>query len=175
MPTNTITNTGVVNKLWGFCHILRHDGMDYGDYVEQLTFLLFLKMAEEKKVVIPKEYSWAVLKTKSGTDLTDFYSDLLRGMAKQEGLLGAIFTEALSKFTKPVNLKKLIDLIDEIDWSSLGVVVKAEAYEGLLEKSASEGKKGAGQYFTPRVLIQTIVRLMQPDPLKSNDFTICDP
>lgn len=175
MPTNTITNTGVVNKLWGFCHILRQDGMDYGDYVEQLTFLLFLKMAEEKKVVIPKEYSWAVLKTKSGTDLTDFYSDLLRGMAKQEGLLGAIFTEALSKFTKPVNLKKLIDLIDEIDWSSLGVDVKAEAYEGLLEKSASEGKKGAGQYFTPRVLIRSIVSCIKPDPRKIPDFSICDP
>ncbi|OGM11967.1 restriction endonuclease subunit S [Candidatus Woesebacteria bacterium RBG_16_34_12] len=175
MPTNTITNSGVVNKLWGFCHILRQDGMDYGDYVEQLTYLLFLKMAEEKKVVIPKEYSWAVLKTKSGTDLTDFYSDLLRGMAKQEGLLGAIFTEALSKFTKPVNLKKLIDLIDEIDWSSLGVDVKAEAYEGLLEKSASEGKKGAGQYFTPRVLIRSIVSCIKPDPRKIPDFSVCDP
>ena len=175
MPTNTITNTGVVNKLWSFCHILRHDGMDYGDYVEQLTFLLFLKMAEEKKVVIPKEYSWAVLKTKSGTELTDFYSDLLRGLAKQEGLLGAIFTEALSKFTKPVNLKKLIDLIDEIDWSGLGVDVKAEAYEGLLEKSAAEGKKGAGQFFTPRILIQSIVSCVKPDPRKVSDFSICDP
>lgn len=175
MPTNTITNTGVVNKLWGFCHILRHDGMDYGDYVEQLTFLLFLKMAEEKKVIIPKEYSWVVLKTKSGTELTDFYTDLLRGLAKQEGLLGAIFTEALSKFTKPVNLKKLIDLIDEIDWSGLGVDIKAEAYEGLLEKSAAEGKKGAGQFFTPRVLIQSIVSCIKPDPRKIQDFSICDP
>ncbi|KKP68180.1 MAG: N-6 DNA methylase [Candidatus Roizmanbacteria bacterium GW2011_GWA2_35_19] len=169
------TNTNIVNKLWGYCHVLRHDGMDYGDYVEQLTYLLFLKMAEEKGAAIPKEYSWDVLKTKAGTDLTDFYSDLLRGLAKQDGLLGDIFTEALSKFTKPVNLKRLIDLIDEIDWSGLNIDVKAQAYEGLLEKSAAEGKKGAGQYFTPRVLIQAIVSVMKPDPRAIKDFTICDP
>ena len=169
------TNTNIVNKLWGYCHVLRHDGMDYGDYVEQLTYLLFLKMAEEKGADIPEEYSWSVLRSKSGTELTDFYAELLRGLAKQEGLLGAIFAEALSKFTKPVNLKRLIDLIDEIEWSGLNVDVKAQAYEGLLEKSASEGKKGAGQYFTPRVLIQSIVKVMKPDPRVSGDFTITDP
>lgn len=169
------TNTNIVNKLWGYCHVLRHDGMDYGDYVEQLTYLLFLKMAEERGAIIPREYSWAVLKSKAGTDLIDFYSELLRGLAKQEGLLGAIFTEALNKFTKPVNLKRLIDLIDEIEWSGLNIDVKAQAYEGLLEKSAAEGKKGAGQYFTPRVLIQAIVSCMKPDPRVSKDFSICDP
>lgn len=169
------TNTNIVNKLWGYCHVLRHDGMDYGDYVEQLTYLLFLKMAEEKSAVIPKEYSWSLLITKSGTELLDFYAELLRGLAKQEGLLGAIFAEALSKFTKPVNLKRLIDLIDEIDWSGLNIDVKAQAYEGLLEKSAAEGKKGAGQYFTPRVLIQSIINVMKPDPRGAKDFTICDP
>jgi type I restriction enzyme M protein len=149
--------------------------MDYGDYVEQLTYLLFLKMIEEKGAIIPKEYSWGVLKTKSGTDLLDFYSDLLRALAKLDGLLGAIFAEALSKFTKPVNLKRLIDLIDEIEWSGLNIDVKAQAYEGLLEKSAAEGKKGAGQYFTPRILIQSIVRVMKPDPRSTPDFTITDP
>ena len=168
-------NTNIVNKLWGYCHVLRHDGMDYGDYVEQLTYLLFLKMAEERSAVIPKEYSWSVLKTKAGTELLDFYTEVLRGLAKQEGLLGAIFAEALSKFTKPVNLKRLIDLIDEIDWSGLNIDVKAQAYEGLLEKSAAEGKKGAGQYFTPRVLIQSIVNVMKPDPRVAKDFSICDP
>lgn len=168
-------NTNIVNKLWGYCHVLRHDGMDYGDYVEQLTYLLFLKMADEKGAEIPKEYSWSVLKTKSGTELLDFYTELLRGLAKQEGLLGAIFAEALSKFTKPVNLKRLIDLIDEIDWSGLNIDVKAQAYEGLLEKSAAEGKKGAGQYFTPRVLIQSIVNVMKPDPRANKEFTITDP
>jgi type I restriction enzyme M protein len=169
------TNTNIVNKLWGYCHVLRHDGMDYGDYVEQLTYLLFLKMSEERSVAIPDEYSWSVLKTKAGTDLTDFYSELLRGLSKQEGLLGAIFAEALSKFTKPVNLKRLIDLIDEIEWTGLNIDVKAQAYEGLLEKSAAEGKKGAGQYFTPRVLIQSIVRCIKPDPRASEEFTISDP
>ncbi len=167
--------SNIVNKLWGFCHILRHDGMDYGDYVEQLTYLLFLKMAEERRVTIPPQFAWSVLKTKSGTELTDFYTDTLRGLSKESGLLGAIFAEALSKFTKPVNLKKLIDLIDEIDWSGLNVDVKAEAYEGLLEKSAAEGKKGAGQFFTPRVLIESIVRCVAPDPRASADFSISDP
>jgi len=165
----------VVGKLWGFCHTLRHDGVDYGDYIEQLTYLLFLKMAEEKGADIPKEYSWPVLCEKSGTELTDFYVDALRGLGKQKGTLGDIYAGAISKFANPVNLKKLINLIDEIEWTSLNVDVKAAAYEGLLEKSASEGKKGAGQYFTPRVLIQSIVKCMKPDPRKSKDFIIHDP
>jgi type I restriction enzyme M protein len=165
----------VVGKLWGFCHTLRHDGVDYGDYIEQLTYLLFLKMAEEKGADIPKEYSWPVLREKSGTELTDFYVDALRGLGKQKGTLGDIYAGAISKFANPVNLKKLINLIDEIEWTSLNVDVKAAAYEGLLEKSASEGKKGAGQYFTPRVLIQSIVKCMKPDPRKSKDFIINDP
>jgi type I restriction enzyme M protein len=165
----------VVGKLWGFCHTLRHDGIDYGDYIEQLTYLLFLKMAEEKGANIPKEYSWPVLREKSGTELTEFYVDALRGLGKQKGTLGDIYAGAISKFANPVNLKKLINLIDEIEWTSLNVDVKAAAYEGLLEKSASEGKKGAGQYFTPRVLIQSIVRCMKPDPRKSKDFVIHDP
>jgi len=165
----------VVGKLWGFCHTLRHDGVDYGDYIEQLTYLLFLKMAEEKGANIPKEYSWPVLCEKSGTELADFYVDALRGLGKQKGTLGDIYAGAISKFANPVNLKKLINLIDEIEWTSLNVDVKAAAYEGLLEKSASEGKKGAGQYFTPRVLIQSIVKCMKPDPRKSKDFIIYDP
>ncbi|NQT00991.1 MAG: SAM-dependent DNA methyltransferase [Planctomycetes bacterium] len=165
----------VVGKLWGFCHTLRHDGIDYGDYIEQLTYLLFLKMADEKGANIPKEYSWRVLREKSGTELTEFYMDALRGLGKQKNTLGDIYAGAISKFSNPVNLKKLINLIDEIEWTSLNVDVKAAAYEGLLEKSASEGKKGAGQYFTPRILIQSIVRCMKPDPRKSKDYTIHDP
>jgi len=165
----------VVGKLWGFCHTLRHDGIDYGDYIEQLTYLLFLKMAEEKGVDIPKEFSWPVLREKSGTELTEFYVDALRGLGKQKCTLGDIYAGAISKFSNPVNLKKLINLIDEIEWTGLNVDVKAAAYEGLLEKSASEGKKGAGQYFTPRILIQSIVRCMKPDPRKTKDFTIHDP
>ena len=165
----------VVSKLWGFCHTLRHDGIDYGDYIEQITFLLFLKMADEKGVDVPKGCDWPTLVDKAGSDLTDFYVDLLRKLAKQSGILGDIYAEAQSRFNNPVNLKKLINLIDEIEWTSLGVDVKAAAYEGLLEQAANEGKKGAGQYFTPRVLIQTIVRVMKPDPRVSKEFTVCDP
>lgn len=165
----------VVQKLWGFCNTLRHDGIDYGDYIEQLTYLLFLKMAEEKGAVIPKQYSWSVLREKSGTDLTDFYVELLRNLGKEKNTLGDIYAGAISRFSNPVNLKKMISLIDEIEWTALNVDVKAAAYEGLLEKSASEGKKGAGQYFTPRVLIQSIVHCMKPDPVKEKDFTINDP
>ncbi|MBM4329942.1 MAG: SAM-dependent DNA methyltransferase [Deltaproteobacteria bacterium] len=167
--------TDVVGKLWGFCHTLRHDGIDYGDYIEQLTYLLFLKMIEEKGVKIPPEYAWTVLREKSGVDLTDHYMKTLRGLGEQPGMLGAIYAGALSRFSNPVNLKRLVNLIDEIEWTALNVDVKAAAYEGLLEKSAAEGKKGAGQYFTPRILIQSIVRCVQPDPRKSKDFSIHDP
>lgn len=168
-------SSDVVAKLWGFCHTLRHDGVDYGDYIEQITYLLFLKMADEKGVEIPKGCGWPKLREKAGTELTDQYADALRTLGKQTGILGDIYASAQSRFNNPVNLKQLINLIDETEWTSLGVDVKAAAYEGLLEKAASEGKKGAGQYFTPRVLIQSIVRCMKPDPRASKDFTVCDP
>lgn len=165
----------IVNKLWGFCHTLRHDGVDYGDYIEQLTYLLFLKMAEERGVEVPKKYNWNSLKEESGTDLTDHYQEALRKLREEKGILGKIFTQAMPRINNPVNLKRLINMIDEEDWSSMDVDVKGEAFEGLLERSASEGKKGAGQYFTPRPLIQSIVRVMQPDPRTKSDFTIFDP
>lgn len=165
----------VVQKLWGFCHTLRHDGIDYGDYIEQLTYLLFLKMADEKGIAVPKGCDWPTLRAKSGTALADYYVETLRTLGKERGILGDIFAGALSRFNNPVNLKKLIALIDETDWTSLGVDVKAHVYEGLLEKSAAEGKKGAGQFFTPRVLIDSIVRCMKPDARASKDFTIHDP
>jgi type I restriction enzyme M protein len=165
----------IVNKLWGFCHTLRHDGVDYGDYIEQLTYLLFLKMADERGVEVPKKYNWNSLKTESGTDLTDHYQEVLRKLREEKGILGKIFTQAMPRINNPVNLKRLINMIDEEDWSSMDVDVKGQAFEGLLEKSASEGKKGAGQYFTPRPLIQSMVRVMKPDPRSKQDFTICDP
>lgn len=165
----------IVNKLWGFCHTLRHDGVDYGDYIEQLTYLLFLKMSDEKEVKIPKQYGWQSLKDKSGIELTDHYAEVLRKLREESGMLGDIFAQSMPRFNNPVNLKRLITLIDETEWTTLDVDVKGEAFEGLLEKAASEGKKGAGQYFTPRVLIQSIVRVMKPDPRVSKEFTICDP
>src|SRR5712691_6011940 len=177
----------VVQKLWGFCHTLRHDGVDYGDYIEQLTYLLFLKMANERDIDLTKiswmdekgkhttDCSWPTLGSTSGTSLTDHYAEVLRILTKQPGLLGEIFTQAIPRMTNPVNLKRLLVMIDEEDWSAMDVDVKGAAFEGLLEKAASEGKKGAGQYFTPRPLIQAIVQVMKPDPRGKADFRICDP
>ena len=177
----------VVNKLWGFCHVLRHDGIDYGDYIEQLTYLLFLKMSHEKGIDLSKiEYednkkmvkldcSWTPFTQKSGTELLDAFAQILRALSRQSGLLGDIFNQSMPRFTNPVNLKKIINMIDEEDWSSMEVDVKGAAFEGLLEKSAAEGKKGAGQYFTPRVLIQSIVNVMRPDPRAAKEYKICDP
>jgi type I restriction enzyme M protein len=165
----------VVNKLWGFCHTLRHDGIDYGDYIEQITYLLFLKMADERGIDLPASADWTHLRSLSGTDLSDGYTDTLRILGREKGILGDIFSGAQSRFTNPVNLKKLIGLIDETEWTALDVDVKAAAFEGLLEKAAAEGKKGAGQYFTPRLLIQAIVRCAKPDPRVSREFKIGDP
>lgn len=177
----------VVQKLWGFCHTLRHDGIDYGDYIEQITYLLFLKMADERGIDLRKlsvrrrdrvehwNCSWPSLAARSGTDLVDGYADVLRALGQQRGILGDIYAGAQARFNNAVNLKRLVSLIDEVEWTSLGVDIKAAAYEGLLEKAASEGKKGAGQYFTPRILIQAIVRCMKPDPRGRADFAVCDP
>ena len=179
---------GIVNKLWGFCHTLRHDGIDYGDYLEQITYLLFLKMADERSIdlstlqINPKgksdkniDCSWSKLSSFSGTQLTEHYADALRTLGKQEGLLGDIFAGSQSRFNNPSNLKKLIGLIDEMQWTKLGIDVKGEAFEGLLQRAADEGKKGAGQYFTPRVLIESIVRCMKPDPCAHGEFSLTDP
>jgi type I restriction enzyme M protein len=167
--------TDVVSKVWGFCHTLRHEGIDYGDYIEQITYLLFLKMADEKGIDLPEGTDWVYLRKQSGTDLLEDYQGALRVLGKQPGILGDIFGGAQSRFTNPVNLKKLLSLIDETEWTSLDVDVKAAVFEGLLEKAAAEGKKGAGQYFTPRLLIQSIVRCVKPDPRTRKDFKIGDP
>lgn len=165
----------VVNKLWGFCHTLRHDGVDYGDYIEQLTYLLFLKMADERGLELPAQTDWPALRKLNGTALVDAYIEALRILGREPGMLGDIFAGAQSRFTNPVNLHRLIGLVDETDWTSLDVDVKAAAFEGLLEKAAAEGKKGAGQYFTPRPLIESMVRCIQPDPRASAEFAIGDP
>lgn len=182
--------TDLANKLWGFCHTLRHDGVDYGDYVEQLTYLLFFKMSEERGIELPpiedfktetgkkiekQAVSWRALKEQAGTELTYLYGEFLRHLRKQKGDVGDMFFQAMPRLNNPVNLKKLINLLDEEDWSALDVDVKGEAFEGLLQKSASEGKKGAGQYFTPRPLIKSMVRLIQPEPKGNKDFKVYDP
>lgn len=170
-----MTTGDVVNKLWGFCHVLRHDGIDYGDYIEQLTYLLFLKMADERGVEVPEQADWPYLRKQSGSDLLDAYVEALRTLGKERGILGDIYSGSQNRFANPVNLQKLIGLIDETEWTAIDTDIKAAAFEGLLEKAASEGKKGAGQYFTPRILIQSMVRCIKPDPRVSKEFKICDP
>jgi type I restriction enzyme M protein len=168
----------LVQKFWGFCHTLRHDGIDYGEYIEQITYLLFLKMADERAIDlsgIGGDCSWPELARRNGTALLGHYGAVLKALGQQPGLLGDIFDGAGSRFKSAVNLERMIGLIDETEWTALDVDVKAAVFEGLLEKAASEGKKGAGQYFTPRLLIQTIVRCMRPDPRLHAGFTVCDP
>jgi type I restriction enzyme M protein len=167
--------TDVVARLWGFAHSLRHDGVDYGDYLEQITCLLFLKMADEQGAVLPDKTDWPHLRSQSGVELIEHYEDALRTLGKEHGILGDIFAQSQNRITNPATLSQLMQSVDETAWMSLEVDVKAAAFEGLLEKAAAEGKRGAGQYFTPRPLIESIVRLMKPDPRKSKSFAIGDP
>jgi type I restriction enzyme M protein len=153
--------TDVVQKLWGFCNTLRDEGMNYGQYIEQLTYLLFLKMADEKNLPIPSKYNWQSLLKLNGMELLEHYQENLKSLGKEGGILSDIFSGALSQFREPLNLKKLIGMINEERWSAIDVDIKGAAYEGLLQKYASE-QKGAGQYFTPRELIRAIVRCIDP-------------
>ena len=167
-----MTSNGIVQKLWNYCNVLRDDGLSYGDYVEQLTFLLFLKMADEqtrppfnKPSTIPKEYAWPSLLAKDGDELEIHYRHILESLGKEKGMLGVIFRKAQNKIQDPAKLRRLIaDLIDKEQWTSLEADVKGDAYEGLLEKNAADVKGGAGQYFTPRALISAIVDVMRPAP-----------
>ncbi len=173
------TPTALVQKLWNYCNILRDDGLSYGDYVEQLTFLLFLKMADEqsrppfdKPSPIPKGFDWPALLAKDGDALEVHYRHTLEELGKRPGMLGVIFRKAQNKIQDPAKLRRLIvDLIDKEEWSSLSADVKGDAYEGLLQKNAEDVKGGAGQYFTPRPLIAAIVDAVAPRPGES----ICDP
>ncbi len=162
----------LVSKLWNYCNVLRDDGLSYGDYVEQLTYLLFLKMDDErtkspynKKSDIPKKYNWQSLFDKEGVELETHYIKLLNELGKESGIIGVIFRKAQNKITDPAKLRKLIvDLINKENWLNLDADVKGDAYEGLLEKNAADVKGGAGQYFTPRPLINAIVKVMKPEP-----------
>ncbi len=169
----------MVQKLWNYCSILRDDGLSYGDYVEQLTFLLFLKMADEqsrapfnKPSAVPKEFAWPSLLARDGDELETHYRHVLESLGKQKGMLGVIFRKAQNKIQDPAKLRRLIvDLIDKEQWSSLSADVKGDAYEGLLQKNAEDVKGGAGQYFTPRPLIAAMVDAIAPQPGQA----ICDP
>lgn len=168
----------LVQKLWNYCNILRDDGLSYGDYVEQLTYLLFLKMADEQgrlrgqRSAVPMEYAWPSLTCRDGDELETHYRHVLEELGKKRGMLGIIFRKAQNKIQDPAKLRRLIaDLIDKEQWTSLSADVKGDAYEGLLQKNAEDVKGGAGQYFTPRPLIAAMVEAMAPRP----DQLICDP
>jgi len=176
------SSQALVQKVWQYATVLRDDGVSYGDYVEQLTYLLFLKMARERQVLaealgrkatslIPEDLAWPTLLRLDGDDLENHYRHLLQELGKRTGLLGTIFRKAQNKIQDPAKLKRLLILIDAETWSSLDADVKGEIYEGLLERNARDVKSGAGQYFTPRPLIQAIVEVMRPTP----DMVVADP
>lgn len=168
----------IVSKVWSFCTTLRDDGVGYGDYLEQLTYLIFLKMADEyarppynRDIGIPTGFDWTSLTTRRGAELEAHYVALLRKLGEQRGMLGQIFTKAQNKITDPAKLYRLIDMVDGTKWVMLGADVKGDIYEGLLERNAEDTKSGAGQYFTPRALIRAMVDCMRPMPGQ----TIADP
>jgi len=172
-----MNETNLVNKVWNYASILRDAGVGYTDYVAQLTYLLFLKMDEERSSLlkepslIPDEYSWSKLNNLSGTELETQYSKTLANLSKKSGIIGAIYSKAQNKISEPARLKRLISLVDEQTWMGLDIDVKGAIYEGLLQKNANESKGGAGQYFTPRPLINAMVKVMKP----TFDMTIFDP
>jgi type I restriction enzyme M protein len=175
MTNNTAS---IVSKVWSFCNPLRDVGVGYGDYLEQLTYLLFLKMADEyskppynRLLDIPKQYNWESLISKKGAELEMHYASLLRDLSTQKGILGQIFTKSQNKIQDPAMLARVIDMIGSENWLVIGADVKGDIYEGLLEKNAEDVKSGAGQYFTPRALIRAMVECVQPEPMK----TIADP
>ena len=161
----------LVQKLWNYCNVLRDDGVSYGDYVEQLTYLLFLKMDDEqtkppfnRKSRIPDKYNWNSLLDKDGDELEVQYRHILENLGKEPGVIGIIFRKSQNRIQDPAKLKRLVKLIDDETWLGLSVDVKSDTYEGLLQKNAEDVKTGAGQYFTPRPLINAIVEVMKPEP-----------
>ncbi len=178
------TSSTVGQKLWNYCNILRDAGLSYGDYLEQLTYLIFLKMMDERSrppyTLLPdyqpppvsEGYGWPSLLERNGQELETHYRNVLETLGKQRGTLGVIFGKAQNRIQEPQMLTRLIkELIDRENWSAMSADVKGDAYESLLERNAQDVKTGAGQYFTPRPLIQAIVDVMRPQP----GSDICDP
>lgn len=168
----------IVNRLWNYCGVLRDEGVSYQDYIEQLTYLLFLKMAYERTQppynndpIIPEEYNWEKLVEKEGDELEVQYRHTLENLGKGDGMLATIFKKSQNKIQDPAKLNRLINMIDDEEWLGMDIDVKGEIYEGLLQKNAEDTKSGAGQYFTPRPLINAIVDCIAPEPKE----TISDP
>jgi type I restriction enzyme M protein len=175
-------SASIVSKVWNYAHVLKNAGVGYGDYVEQITYLLFLKLAEEMSDLgfdnpIPPKFGWSVLSSRSGDELEVHYRHTLENLGKVPGLVGIIFRKAQNKISNPSDLQRVIKMIGDEDWSGMDVDIKGAIYEGLLEKTASSSDKGAGQYFTPRPLIRAIVDVMAPKPGSDagRAFVIGDP
>jgi type I restriction enzyme M protein len=173
----TEQSSTIVSKVWGMCGPLRDDGVSYGDYLEQLTYLIFLKMSDEygkppynRNTGIPAGYTWTDINTLKGAELEEKYKSILETLGEQGGILGKIFRGATNKVSNAAILFRIIQMIDKEKWVSMSSDVKGEIYEGLLQKNAEDIKSGAGQYFTPRPLIRAMVKCVHPAPMK----TICD-
>lgn len=171
-------SAAIISKVWSLCNPLRDDGVSYGDYLEQLTYLIFLKMSDEyakppykKQTGIPAGYTWADMSSLRGAELEAQYKATLEKLSEQSGLLGKIFKQATNKISNAAILYRIVQMIDKEKWVSMSSDVKGEIYEGLLQKNAEDIKSGAGQYFTPRPLIRAMVQCLRPEPMK----TIADP
>ena len=166
----------LVSKVWKIANVLAADGVGFTDYIIQLTYLLFLKMDYEMSELgynssIPDEYRWDKLKEYDGLELISQYEETLKNLSQMDNLIGTIFIKAKNGINKPVNLRKIISMIDEEDWLSMDGDVKGAIYEGILEKNGQDKKSGAGQYFTPRPLINAMVDVVKP----TIGETVCDP
>ncbi|MDR0500897.1 MAG: N-6 DNA methylase, partial [Coriobacteriales bacterium] len=170
--------SNVGQKIWSMATVLRDFGVNKSDYLEQITFLLFIKMADEyekppynRNVGIPEDCKWETLLAKSGKELFDHYEYVLKKLAEQTGTLQQIFIGAQNKLPDPAHLSRVVSMVDSENWSSMSSDIKGDIYEDLLEKIAADTKSGAGQYFTPRALINAMVRCVRPEPGK----TVADP
>ena len=155
-------SSNIVSKVWGLCNPLRDDGVSYGDYLEQLTYLIFLKMSDEysrppykRETGIPKGYTWSDMNTLKGAELENQYRAILERLGDEGGILGQIFKGAVNKISNVSILYRVVQMIDKENWVSMSSDVKGEIYEGLLQKNAEDVKSGAGQYFTPRPLTRS--------------------
>jgi len=171
-----VSNVG--QKVWSMATALRDDGIGKSDYLEQLTYLLFIKMAAEyseppysRDIGIPKDCKWDTLTSKSGDELFKHYEYVLKKLADQSGTLQQIYTGAQNKISNPAQLAKVINMVGSEDWATMSSDVKGDIYEDLLEKIAADTKSGAGQYFTPRALINAMVKCVKPSP----DKRVADP
>ena len=173
---NQKNETALLKKVWDIANVLAAAGVGFTDYITQLTYILFLKMDEEKeelgfKSTVPEGYKWKNLSGLSGTDLVEKYEEILKELSKDEGLIGTIFTRATNKIDRPVMLAKVIEMVSEENWYMMEGDFKGAVYESILEKNGQDKKSGAGQYFTPRALIQTIVEVVDPKITE----TVADP